>query len=360
MSAFDPRVSNLIELFSEYGFAIRDDYPELDDRENIAHKIVVLAENYGFDAGFLVAVCRYEDEHIKAAKRLDHFHVETGLTLADEDLPRVWDDLDRVIFVLNWVSGLYKDNVKDALAYYLIGDRYFPSNGYDELNDEMKETIEQILDDADLYQNLIMAPRGPDIIEVDDTEADPNSDWPEYPYFTDDETRDAYVSVILYYNPNLDKDTADLIFDAIAINAGEYPDIDARLIMALVACESSFNPEAVSRCGALGLGQLMPFTALKHGVNDPFDVMENIRATYEYMQNEFERWEGYNHIYDYVLASYNAGHGAVEKYAGIPPYKETINYVYRVTRVYKNFLKEEEYKDKIYGKSKHYPEKPPR
>ena len=358
----DPRVSNLVELFSEYEFAMVESYPALGTRETIATEIIKLSQSSGFDAGLLVAICRYEDEHYPAEMRLYQFHIETGLTLSDAHLPRVWEDLNRVTNVLTWLKERHEENLMDAVAHYLVGDRLFPPDGFDGLNDEMKGTIEDVFDNADEYQVRIDKPQaGPEIIEVDE-EGPPDWEAPyasdNITYLGDDEIRDAYVSVILYYNPYLDETTANTIFEAIAINAEEYEEIDARFVMALVACESSFRPDCVSHAGAMGLGQLMPFTAKKHGVDDPFDVKENIRATYEYLQNEFERWDGYQHIYDYVLASYNAGAGAVKKHGGIPPFDETINYVYKVTKVYKNFLREEEYGRYIYGKSKHYPDSP--
>jgi len=351
----DPRVSGLVEVFSEYGFAMINDYTDLGVREEIARKVIEISVNNGFDAGLVVAVCRYEDEFIKSSTRLLWFHTDTGFIYADSQLPRVWVDLDRVIRALKWVYGNYKDKPKDALAYYLVGQRYFPPDGYDGLNDEMKGTINKILADGETYQKRINASKGPVIIDVPSGQgAGKGQAGPDSSVLSNKEIREAYISAILFYNSRLDEETANEIFDAIALNATEFPEIDARLVMALVACESSFNPNAVSRCGAMGLGQLMPFTAVKHGVDDPFDIAENIRATYEYLQNEFERWDGYDNVYDYVLASYNAGAGAVEKYGGIPPYDETINYVFKVTQVYKNFLKPEEYERYIFGKSKYY------
>lgn len=355
----DPRVSNLVELFSEYEFAMVEGYPALGTRETIATEIIKLSQSSGFDAGLLIAICRYEDENYAAEMRLYQFHIETGLTLSDAHLPRVWEDLPRMVNVLTWLRERHEENLKEAVAHYFVGDRLFPPDGFDGLNDEMKGTIEDVFANAVEYQVRIDKPQvGPEIIEVDE-DGPPGWEAPDASEnLNDAEIRDAYVSVILYYNPYLDEDTANAIFEAIAINAEEYEEIDARFVMALVACESSFRPDCVSHAGAMGLGQLMPFTAKKHGVDDPFDVKENIRATYEYLQNEFERWAGYPHIYDYVLASYNAGAGAVKKHGGIPPFDETINYVYKVTKVYKNFLQEYEYGDYIFGKSKHYPDSP--
>lgn len=102
-------------------------------------------------------------------------------------------------------------------------------------------------------------------------------------------------------------------------------------IRAVVRVESDFNPTVVSRAGAMGLMQLMPKTARSMGVSDPFDARQNILGGARYLRILANRFKG-----DLVLtvAAYNAGHGAVEKYKGIPPYKETQRYVRRVLKHY--------------------------
>lgn len=102
-------------------------------------------------------------------------------------------------------------------------------------------------------------------------------------------------------------------------------------IRAVVRVESDFNPTVVSRAGAMGLMQLMPKTARSMGVSDPFDARQNILGGARYLRLLANRFKG-----DLVLtvAAYNAGHGAVEKYKGIPPYKETQRYVRRVLKHY--------------------------
>ena len=102
-------------------------------------------------------------------------------------------------------------------------------------------------------------------------------------------------------------------------------------IRAVMRVESDFNPTVVSRAGAMGLMQLMPKTARSMGVSDPFDARQNILGGARYLRILANRFRG-----DLVLtvAAYNAGQGAVEKYNGIPPYKETQRYVRRVLKHY--------------------------
>ena len=102
-------------------------------------------------------------------------------------------------------------------------------------------------------------------------------------------------------------------------------------IRAVMRVESDFNPTVVSRAGAMGLMQLMPKTARSMGVSDPFDARQNILGGARYLRILANRFKG-----DLVLtvAAYNAGEGAVQKYDGIPPYKETQRYVRRVLKHY--------------------------
>ncbi len=108
----------------------------------------------------------------------------------------------------------------------------------------------------------------------------------------------------------------------------QLPDTFIRAVMRV---ESDFNPKVVSRAGAMGLMQLMPKTARSMGVSDPFDARQNILGGARYLRILANRFKG-----DLVLtvAAYNAGEGAVEKYDGIPPYKETQRYVRRVLKHY--------------------------
>lgn len=104
--------------------------------------------------------------------------------------------------------------------------------------------------------------------------------------------------------------------------------IPENLFVSLVRHESGFNPRAVSRAGAMGLTQLMPATARALGVEDPFDPVQNLEGGARYLRQQYERFGRW----DLALAAYNAGPGAVSRYGGIPPYRETQNYVRSVLR----------------------------
>ena len=107
--------------------------------------------------------------------------------------------------------------------------------------------------------------------------------------------------------------------------------IRPELVRAVIQVESAFNARAVSHKGAMGLMQLMPATARLFGVIDPFNPAENIRAGVSYLRQLLER---YDHDEQLALAAYNAGPAAVDKYGSkVPPYKETQNYVQKITGI---------------------------
>ncbi len=107
--------------------------------------------------------------------------------------------------------------------------------------------------------------------------------------------------------------------------------VDPALAHAVIRAESNGNPRAVSRAGAVGLMQLMPATAQRFGVTDSFDPMQNVVGGIKYLG-----WLGrlFNWNVPLMLAGYNAGENAVTKHGGIPPYRETQNYVVTVLNDY--------------------------
>ena len=107
--------------------------------------------------------------------------------------------------------------------------------------------------------------------------------------------------------------------------------VDPRLVDALVRVESAYDPNAVSRRGAMGLMQLMPETAKRLGVDDPFDPEKNIRGGVREFSRLLDQYSG---NLQFALAAYNAGEGAVARYRGVPPYPETRNYVSRILTIY--------------------------
>ena len=108
--------------------------------------------------------------------------------------------------------------------------------------------------------------------------------------------------------------------------------VEASLIRAVIVAESGCDPNATSRRGARGLMQLMPATARQYGVRDVLDPEQNIRAGTRYLRDLLDH---YQHDLERVLAAYNAGPAAVDQHAGaIPPFRETLDYVPRVLRIY--------------------------
>jgi hypothetical protein len=144
----------------------------------------------------------------------------------------------------------------------------------------------------------------------------------------------AYARVLTQFNPNLSTWESRALADRVRIESLFYQ-LDPRLLVALVATESSWHPYAVSPVGAQGLGQLMPGTAAGLGV-DAFSPHDNLNGTARYLRGLLDRYAAYPQTerYRLALAGYNAGPGAVERFGGIPPYAETQAYVRNVMSLY--------------------------
>lgn len=125
--------------------------------------------------------------------------------------------------------------------------------------------------------------------------------------------------------------SGDCDLDWIIFRAGEKAGVDPRFIHAVIKQESRYDPKAVSHAGAQGLMQMMPGTAQRFGLKDPFDQAANVEAGTKYLKWLLKRFDGDVSL---ALAGYNAGEGAVDKYKGVPPYNETQNYVKKIVANY--------------------------
>lgn len=114
----------------------------------------------------------------------------------------------------------------------------------------------------------------------------------------------------------------------------EKNNLDKDFVKALIKQESGFQTDVTSHCGAMGLMQLMPATAHSMGVKNAYDAEQNIAGGTKYLRGLMDRFGGNMEL---ALAAYNAGPGAVQKYGGIPPYKETQNYVKNVISNYHKY-----------------------
>ena len=117
-------------------------------------------------------------------------------------------------------------------------------------------------------------------------------------------------------------------YDELIVDASKRFDVDPSLISAIIKAESNYDARAVSKKGARGLMQLMPATAERFGVTDPFDPEANIFAGTRYVRRLLDEFSSDPEL---ALAAYNSGEGTVRRYDGVPPYRETVDYLKRIS-----------------------------
>jgi len=144
-----------------------------------------------------------------------------------------------------------------------------------------------------------------------------------------------YATVLHRINPQLPRWQSRDLARRVLVNAERWR-IDANMLVAIVTVESAWRTHAISRAGAIGLGQLMPGTAALLGVN-PHDPTQNLSGAARYLRGLMLRFG--SRRYSLVFAAYNAGPHAVSEYGGIPPYDETQNYVVRVLDTWEQLSK---------------------
>jgi soluble lytic murein transglycosylase-like protein len=155
-----------------------------------------------------------------------------------------------------------------------------------------------------------------------------------------------YTGFVRQWNKRLSENEAQIIAASI-LHFSEHYDVDPRLMVALIIAESDFRPSTTSHKGAMGLTQLMPDEAQRLKLSNPYDPVQNIYASVFLMKERLNKYSGgagsqaleMRHII-LALASYNAGMGAVKKYGGVPPYRETQNYVKKIERIYRQLCGE--------------------
>ncbi len=156
----------------------------------------------------------------------------------------------------------------------------------------------------------------------------------------------AYYQFIGRRNPRLSASQIGQITYHL-LNFADRFSVDPRLVVAMILAESDFDPRSTSRTGAMGLGQLMPETARDLGVNNAYDIVQNLGGSVNYLRSRLDMFSdrtqaGGGYTFDQValaMAAYNAGENAVKKYRGVPPYRETQAYVKRVTTLYQQLCR---------------------
>lgn len=157
-------------------------------------------------------------------------------------------------------------------------------------------------------------------------------------YFTS-QSANSTSNFVSNYNPTYTPSSSSgsrSTYDAYIVASAARHGVDPALLKAMMHTESAFNPNARSPVGAQGLMQLMPATARRFSVNNPWNPAENIEGSAKYLAWLLRK---FNNKVEFAVAGYNAGEGNVMKYGGIPPFKETRNYVQRVMNRYNTIYK---------------------
>ena len=158
-------------------------------------------------------------------------------------------------------------------------------------------------------------------------------------YYRNDNARNTYTDNIsnqIYGSSTTSHSSNRNAYDVYIRDSAQRHGVDPALLKAMMHTESSFNPNARSPVGAQGLMQLMPATARRFKVNNAWNPSENIEGSAKYLAWLMRR---FNNRVEYAVAGYNAGEGNVDKYKGIPPFKETRNYVKSVMSRYNSLYK---------------------
>ena len=152
-----------------------------------------------------------------------------------------------------------------------------------------------------------------------------------------------YLSHVVRENPEkqipyqIKSTKNERLYNPIIIDAADRYSIDPALIKAIIMAESSYNPAAISKKGAIGLMQLMPATADELGVEDSFNPVHNINGGVRYLKELLNQFEGDQQL---AVAAYNAGSKKVKRYQGIPPYRATRYYVQKVFEYYRYYKRQ--------------------
>ena len=314
--------------------------PRLGDREIevLLQDVEYAASRYSVSYEFALAVVASEASlpggiAVGRRRNIDFLRLRSGDRTSG--YPEVQDDLHNAISSLAMYLRT-EESTTDALTYYWADPELkLNTDSLPRFLQRVREKYNALIRQPetagaqDYLREVDRFPTPPDDFESE-LKLMPNLNAQLVRY----DVEEQYKEVALYFNPKLTDREATLIARSILTFSMQASRVDPRLVVSVIAAESRFRPRAVSKKGAMGLGQLMPATARSHGIRDPFDPVQNIFVTVKYLEREIARWGNRGNWLDLVLASYNAGAGAVKKYGGVPPYNETAGFVRTVKRYF--------------------------